>query len=173
MKTELTKIIKFFLFAIIGILFGCNTKNNNQEVFKKDYTKLIDEKSNFTKKNQLENCNCEENTELKDYISCKETVFSNGAKIYRQFNCDSSWLVFENKNHKKNLYSLDKNLIELTSKLGYGDWKEFENSILIEEKLAAGTDAQYNYVVLNKENGEIIKKLGSELYRNEKYNFNG
>jgi hypothetical protein len=30
MKTELTKTIKFFLFAIIGILISCNSSNNKK-----------------------------------------------------------------------------------------------------------------------------------------------
>lgn len=53
------KTIKFniLLFAII-LIFGCNSNNKNKEVLKKDSTKLIVEKSDFTNKFQLENCNC-------------------------------------------------------------------------------------------------------------------
>jgi hypothetical protein len=46
------------------------------------------------------NCSCKTQPELNEIISCKKTLFKNGAKIYRQFNCDSSWVVFENKNKK-------------------------------------------------------------------------
>lgn len=167
------KTIKFntFFFGIIGILIGCNSKNNNQKISKKDSIIDLVKKSDSTKKYQLENCNCIENPELKDYIFCKETVFSNGAKIYRQFNCDSSWLVFENKNLKKNIYSLEKQMIEYTHKLGYVEWYEYENSILFAERLASGTSAPYNFVVINKSNGEIIKELGRDLYRNEDKDF--
>ena len=98
------KTIKFniFLFAIIGILIGCNSKENQENIKYNSVNEMV-KKSHSEKNLQLENCNCEENPELSDYISCKETVFSNGAKIYRQFNCDSSWLVFENKKVKKTI----------------------------------------------------------------------
>jgi len=167
------KTIKFnvFLFGIIGILIGCNSKDINQEILKKDSVSEIVKKSDSSKKYQLKNCNCEENPELKDYISCEEAVFSNGAKIYRQFNCDSSWLVFENKKIKKNIYSLEKEMIEYTHKLGYVEWYEYEISILFAERLASGTSAPYNFVVINKENGEIIKELGRELYRSDTKDF--
>jgi hypothetical protein len=97
MNTEFTKIIKKNNFVMFGILIGCNSNSEMKAVSEHKTVKNII---------QSENCNCEENKELKDYISCKETVFRNGAKIYRQFNCDSSWLVFENKKIKKNIYSL-------------------------------------------------------------------
>jgi hypothetical protein len=162
------KTIKFniLLFAII-LIFGCNSNNKNKEVLKKDSTKLIVEKSDFTNKFQLENCNCEENPELKDYISCKETVFSNGAKIYRQFNCDSSWLVFENKKIKKNIYSLEKELIDLTHRLGYVGWVEYEKSILIADRLWSGSGSPFEYHLFDKETGEKNIDLGQPIYFNE------
>jgi len=162
------KTIKFniFLFAII-LISGCNSNINNKEVLKKDSTKLIVEKLDFTNKFQLENCNCEENPELKDYISCKETVFSNGAKIYRQFNCDSSWLVFENKKIKKNIYSLEKELIDLTHRLGYVGWVEYKKSILIADRLWSGSGSPFEYHLLDKETGEKNIDLGQPIYFNE------
>lgn len=162
------KTIKFniLLFAII-LLSGCNSKNNNQKISKKDSIIDLVKKSDLTKKYQLANCNCEENPELKDYISCEETVFSNGAKIYRQFNCDSSWLVFENKNLKKNIYSLDKELIEYTHKLGYVDWVEFKSGLLMYNKTASGGFYPMEFVLLNKNSGKIILNLGKGIFIGE------
>lgn len=162
------KTIKFniFLFAIIGILIGCNSKENQENIKYNSVNEMV-KKSHSEKNLQLENCNCEENPELSDYISCKETVFSNGAKIYRQFNCDSSWLVFENKKVKKSIFSLEKDLIQLTGRLGYVEWDEFENSILIETKVISGCCQPYEYDLIDKENGSLIKKLGKDIYIGE------
>ncbi|MES2864463.1 MAG: hypothetical protein V4666_10120 [Bacteroidota bacterium] len=160
------KTIKFntFLFGIIGILIGCHTKNENSKVSKNDSIKTITKKTESPKTTHSKNCNCDENHDLKDYISCEETVFSNGAKIYRQFNCDSSWLVFENKKIKKSIFSLDKDLIELTGRLGYVEWDEYKNSILVETKVISGCCQPYEYDLIDKENGSLIKKLGKDIY---------
>lgn len=166
MKTIKLKII---LSTFIVFLIGCNSKNNNQEVLKKDSTKIIVKKSNSTKKHQLENCNCEESPKLKDYISCEETVFSNGAKIYRQYNCDSSWVVFQNKNLKKNIYSLEKELVEYTHKLGYIDWIEFKGGILMYNKTASGGFYPMEFVLLDKNSGNIIVNLRKGIFLGESF----
>lgn len=158
------KTIQFIFFLFLSILIGCNSKNNNQEISKKDSSKVIVKKLNSSK-----NCNCDENPKLKDLISCDTTVFTNGAKIYRQYNCDSSWLVFQNKKIIKSIFSLDKDLIELTDKLGYVEWDEYENSILIENKTISGCCQPYEYDLFDKENGDLIKKLGKDIYIGEPY----
>lgn len=61
-----------------------------------------------------QNCKCKSNPILNEIITCKKTIFKNGAKIYRQFNCDSSWVVFESKYKKKKILdALQGELIEL------------------------------------------------------------
>jgi hypothetical protein len=156
-------IYKILLFLIFGVVFGCNSNDVNH---KNGDDKTILNKV-VSKSNNSMNCNCEENPQLGDVISCDETLFSNGAKIYRQYNCDSSWVVFQNKNYKKIIYSLEKQMIEYTHKLGYVEWAEYENSILISERLASGSSAPYNYIIIDKDNGNLIKELGRDLYLNE------
>lgn len=171
MKTQYIKTIKLsiFLFAILGILIGCNSKNTIIAVSQKDSVESIVSKSELPKTYRHENCNCEENPELKDIISCEETVFSNGAKIYRQFNCDSSWIVFDNKNLKRNIYSLEKELIDLTHRLGYVGWDEYKESILITDRLWSGSSSPFEYVLIDKETGKEIIKLGQPIYLNEEH----
>lgn len=159
--------LNVFLIAILVILIGCHSKNNYILVSKEDSTKVIDKNLDSSKKSQIENCNCKEFPELKDLISCEETVFSNGAKIYRQFNCDSSWLVFENQNLKKNIYSLDKELIDLTYKLGYVGWDEYKESILITDRLWSGSSSPFQYHLIDKETGKEIFNLGQAIYFNQ------
>jgi len=115
-----------------------------------------------------QNCSCKERPQLNEIISCEKTTFKNGAKIYYQFNCDSSWLVFESKTkEKKKLFSLDKDLIELTGRLGYTSWAEYNNTFIIENRLVSGCCDPSEFVLFNKNNGKKIANLGREIYHSD------
>ncbi len=115
-----------------------------------------------------QNCNCKNQPELKNNISCEKTVFKNGAKIYRQFSCDSSWVIFESKNKKKKvLFSLKKELIELTGKLGFAEWFEYKKSFLVEYHTISGCCDPYEYILFDKHTGKKIANIGRQLYASE------
>lgn len=76
-------------------------------------------------------------------------------------------MVFENKNIKKNIYSLDKELIEYTHKLGYVDWVEFKSGLLMYNKTASGGFYPMEFVLLNKNSGKIILNLGKGIFIGE------
>lgn len=120
--------------------------------------------------NIQKDCNCDEKPELKTIISCKPTLFQNGAMLQRQFDCNSSKLIFQNGKIKRTIFQLDKDLLELTNRLGYTSWMEFKNSFLIENRLISGCCDPSEYILFNKNNGEIISKLGTSLYQTEKQN---
>ncbi|PIF33701.1 hypothetical protein CLU81_4322 [Flavobacterium sp. 9] len=112
-----------------------------------------------------QNCSCREKPRLNEIISCEKAILKNGAKIYYQFNCDSSWLVFESKAKKKKiLFSLDKELIELTGKLGYAGWTEYENTFMVENRLISGCCDPSEFVLFDKNNGKKNANLGREIY---------
>jgi hypothetical protein len=121
---------------------------------------------NIKKRKTIENnCSCKNNPLLKESISCDTTYFDNGSKLYRQFNCDSSWLTFENKNKvKKIMSSMDKSLIELTERLGYQYVKEYKKTLLFENRQASGGGFPINFELINKENGEMAEELGTIIY---------
>lgn len=115
-----------------------------------------------------QNCSCKKLPKLNEIISCEKSTFNNGTKIYRQFNCDSSWLVFESKARKKRiLFSLDKNLIELTEKLGYTSWVEYKSTFIIENRLISGCCDPPEYVLFDKNSGKKIAELGREVFHSE------
>lgn len=121
-----------------------------------------------------QNCNCNIRPELSEIISCKKTIFKNGAKIYREFNCDSSWVTFENiKKRKKVLFSLDKELIELTGRLGFANWIEYKKYFIVEYHTVSGCCDPYEFKLFDKANGKKIADLGREIFHseNEKYPF--
>lgn len=113
-------------------------------------------------------CSCKTQPELNKIISCEKTVFKNDAKIYRDFTCDSSWVVFESKSNKKKIiFSLDKDLIELTGKLGFADWVEYKNSFLVEYHTISGCCDPYEYILFDKTNGKKIANIGREIFHSE------
>lgn len=119
----------------------------------------------FSQFSFAQNCSCKEKPRLNEIISCDKTIFKNGAKIYYQFNCNSSWLVFESKaKEKKKLFSLDKDLIELTGRLGYASWAEYKNTFIIENRLVSGCCDPSEFLLFDKNNGKKIANLGREIY---------
>jgi hypothetical protein len=111
------------------------------------------------------NCSCRNNPLLKDLISCDTTFFTNGSRLYRQFNCDSSWLTFENKKgFKKLMDSMDKSTIGLTERLGYQFAREYKTALLFENRQASGGGFPINFELINKENGELLEELGTIIY---------
>ncbi len=112
-----------------------------------------------------QNCACKIRAELKEVITCEKTVFKNGAKIYRQFSCDSSWVLFESKNKKKKvLFSLDKELMEYTGKLGFAEWFEYKKSFLVEYHTISGCCDPYEYILFDKITGRKIANLGRQIF---------
>lgn len=115
-------------------------------------------------------CNCENHPELKRIISCKPQVFKNNAKVFWQYNCDSSWLIFQNNHIKKKLFSLEKDLISLTNRIGYSNIEEYKHSFLVEYRVISGCCQSPEYILHNKNNGNVIKKLGIILYKDQTKN---
>lgn len=114
------------------------------------------------------NCDCDSKPNYKSFISCDTIKLDNGAQIYRQFNCDSSWLTFETISlTQKVLYSLSKDFIELTPRLGYQFKKEYSKVILFENRQASGGGYPMNYILINKDNGEVFKELGPILFNSK------
>ena len=109
-------------------------------------------------------CSCSQMPDLKDLISCKTTTFQNGAKIYWEFDCNSSWITFQNGALKKKIFELDKTEMEFTGRLGYKSWTEFRNSFLIENSVVSGCCQPNEYILYNKNNGNKISDLGTLVY---------
>ncbi|REC62825.1 hypothetical protein DRF65_08360 [Chryseobacterium pennae] len=77
-------------------------------------------------------CSCSQKPELKDVISCEATLLQNEAKIYWEYDCNSSWITFQKGKEKIKIFELEKEFIELSGRLGYRNWTEYKNTFLIE-----------------------------------------
>ncbi|HUM50269.1 MAG TPA: hypothetical protein PK431_00590 [Chitinophagales bacterium] len=106
-------------------------------------------------------CKCEDDSLLINIVSCDTILFTNKSILYRQFNCDSSWLMFENKEgNKKLLYSLQAGLIELTERLGFQFEMEYNSHFLIRNNLISGCCTKPEYLLFNKKTGKKEIELG-------------
>lgn len=115
-----------------------------------------------------QSCYCKDNKELSSIINCEKYYFSNGNSINWTYDCNGSYLIFENKEGSKILFDLEKELIELTGRLGYTYWQEFKDYFIITNKLSSGSQPA-EYILFDKNSGKKIKELGNELIQNENY----
>ena len=115
-----------------------------------------------------QSCYCKDKKELSSIINCEKYYFSNGNSINWTYDCNGSYLIFENKEGSKILFDLEKELIELTGRLGYTYWQEFKNYFMITNKPSSGSQPA-EYILFDKNSGEKIKYLGNELIQNEDY----
>jgi len=98
-------------------------------------------------------CGCSKNAGLKNLISCKPTQFQNGAKIFWEYDCNTSLITFQNGNIKKKIFKLEKNFLELSGRLGYRNWKEYKKAFLIENSVVSGCCQPGEYILYDKKNG--------------------
>ncbi len=111
-----------------------------------------------------EDCFCETDSIYNEYINCEPKILDNGAKIYWSFNCDSSWLTFENNGNIIVFESFDKEWMDFTGRLGYVFFQEFNNSFLYESKRVSGCCQPTEFFLHDKTTGELIKELGTGIY---------
>ena len=118
-----------------------------------------------------QNCDCEKDTMLKKCISCKPIKFDNGSKLFWSFNCDSSWLTFENiRGEHKIIFSLEKDFLDLTTRLGYAEFQEFKTTFLVTNNVISGCCQPQDYYLHDKTSGNLIKYLGRTIYTSEDKN---
>lgn len=108
---------------------------------------------------QNKHCFCDENTQMnRATVSCDTTNFSNGAKLYWQYDCERIWLTLENSNGQKNV--IDEVPVELygyTYRLGFQLIKEFSKTILFRSGCPA--NGPCIYTLIDKNNGNKVKEF--------------
>lgn len=59
--------------------------------------------------------------------------------------------------------------MDFTGRLGYSNWKEYNTTFLIESRPVSGCCDPSDFILFNKNSGNIVKELGTYLYQyNEK-----
>jgi len=109
---------------------------------------------------------------LKELIPCNPKYLKNNSKLYWSFNCDSSWLTFENsKGYKKVIFSLGDGLVDLTTRLGHIYFTEYKTSFLFTNTVISGCCAPVDYYLYDKASGNLIKYLGRAIFVSEDKKF--
>jgi len=109
-------------------------------------------------------CSCDSNQFLKEIISCDAVIFKNGAKLFTQYNCDSSWLTFQNKKGKKMIIYTLESLVELTGRLGYSYATEYKSDFLIQNNVISGCCDPPEFILFDKETGKEKLNLGRLIF---------
>ncbi len=121
----------------------------------------------FSLQVSAQDCGCTERPELQKVISCRKTIFSNDAKIYWNYNCNSSSIIFENKTVKRIVFTLEKELQDLTGRLGFISRTETKNHFIIKNKTISGCCEPLEIYQFNKNNGAEEKNLGTLIFEND------
>ena len=115
-----------------------------------------------------QNCSCEKDAMLKEIISCDTIKFDNKAKLFWNFNCDSSWLTFESPSHKKEIiFSLGEGLQNMTGRLGYIYVQEYKNTFLIQNNVISGCCSPPDFYLYDKNTGQKKSDLGRLIFYSE------
>lgn len=94
---------------------------------------------------------------------CETQYFQNGSSLYWQWNCDSSWLTFENK-EKVILKSCENETVYGCQRAGLEFLKEYNNYLLFQYKWITGCCASPDMVFISKETGKEIERISQEQF---------
>lgn len=113
---------------------------------------------------QKSNCGCDiKKNNPENQYKCDTTIFSNGSKMYWQWNCDSVWLTFENKD-KSILKSCEKTNVYECERTGLNFLKEYPNYLLFQYKWISGCCTPPDIVFISKVNGSELKRITNDLF---------
>jgi hypothetical protein len=111
------------------------------------------------------NCFCSQDTSLSEQINCDTIELKSGSRIFYQFNCDSSWLTFQNRTGLNTvLFSLDTALIGLTYKLAWHVERDYEHYVLFVARATSGLPTTLVYQLLDKQSSSVTEEFGQVVY---------
>jgi hypothetical protein len=94
--------------------------------------------------------------------SCDTTHFSNGAKLYYSWNCDSTWLTFENK--EKVILKPCMAMRPLCTRVGLTFINEYPTHLLFTYSWVSGCCDPPDLVFIDKESGLEQKRISKNLF---------
>lgn len=112
-----------------------------------------------------QSCICDNDSLLRDIISCTPVRFDNKATLSWNFNCDSSWLTFKSpRGQKQVIFSLGDGLQNLTGRLGFIYIREYKNTFLIQNNVISGCCSPPEFFLYDKWTGTLRKSLGRIIF---------
>jgi hypothetical protein len=113
-----------------------------------------------------QDCICDKDTMLKEFISCDTIKFDNKAKLFWSFDCDSSWLTFQNP-EKSNSIIFSMEFVNLTGRLGHIYLCEYKNTFLIQNNVISGCCTPPEFYLYDKSTGDVKTYLGRLIFHSE------
>ena len=95
--------------------------------------------------------------------NCDTTFFENGAFLYWQLNCDSTWLTFENK-QKVILKSCENEMILECKRIGLSYMKEYPNYLLFIHEWISGCCTPPDLVFISKVKGVELNRISKNQF---------
>ncbi|MGB1248038.1 MAG: hypothetical protein ACPG4Z_04075 [Chitinophagales bacterium] len=92
------------------------------------------------------------------------TQLSNGAVLYYNWNCDSTWLIFSNKKEQVILKSCFDSDPIMCSRLGLNYIKEYPNYLLFTHEWISGCCTPHDLVFIDKESGKEKERITNALF---------
>ncbi len=94
---------------------------------------------------------------------CEYQSFQNGSRLYWQWNCDSAWLTFENK-ETVILKSCKNETVYECQRTGLGFLKEYPNYLLFQYQWTSGCCASPDIIFISKESGKEINRISQDQF---------
>jgi hypothetical protein len=109
-------------------------------------------------------CNCDEREIIpENQYKCEVINFTNGAKLYWQWNCDSAWLTFE-RSRKSILKSCINEDVYSCDRIGLVFLKEYPRYLLFEHRWISGCCTPPDLVFLRKEDASELKRIKNSQF---------
>jgi len=115
---------------------------------------------------QKANCGCtKQKIDLEEPISCDPIVFKNGSKLHWQWNCDSIWLTFENRQTliQNTIRTCEIADINLCRKIGLVFLKEYPHYLLFKDVLIPDSNSPADIIFFSQENGDETRRIHKDL----------
>jgi hypothetical protein len=94
---------------------------------------------------------------------CDFENFQNGSRLYWQWNCDSTWLTFENK-QKVILKTCENETVYGCQRAGLGFLKEYPDYLLFQQEWISGCCVSPDIVFISKKTGKEIKRIPKDQF---------
>jgi hypothetical protein len=118
-------------------------------------------------------CGCEADSLEEDevFMTCDTTSFDNGALLYWNYDCDSSWLNFQYQSNTISIFSLGTELRDYAGRLGYYYFVEYDSFFMAHYATISGCCAPDIYFLHNKYTGEVSKAYSEAIFMSSERNF--
>lgn len=148
-----------FAFGLIIYLVSCKNEGENSDI-KNRINKVI-----------ADTTECENIKILKENINTDTITFDIGTQLFWNYNCDSAWLTYINKNKEQIVLDSWTENPEFSIKMGLIYLQDFKKKILFERNVISGCCDLPDNLIFDKKTGKELINIGPKIWysMNRKY----